>query len=209
MIGAAVALAAGLVCAALLLVLGRPGRGPPPASEAGLVVGTGPRSDRSSSAETRLRCYVGGRLVGELTLEACLRRKGVASGGLEDGMEPYPLSPDLLNAEAARNDPVAVEVLPSPETATPKTGTSTGASLAACWRHNGTEWLRLPVDLSQAACVQALFAGRCERAGEAAYGRWGAQTLRLVSGRVEISPDNRSFRLLLEQGPDCSLPTPG
>ncbi len=29
-------------------------------------------------------------------------------------------------------------------------------------------------------CAQTLFAGRCERAGEAAYGRWQQQTLRLV-----------------------------
>jgi hypothetical protein len=50
-----------------------------------------------------------------------------------------------------------------------------------------------------AACVQALFAGRCVRAGDAAYGRWAQQTLRLAPGRVEISGDNRNFRPLMDQ----------
>jgi len=53
------------------------------------------------------------------------------------------------------------------------------------------------------ACVQTLFAGRCERSGEAAYGRWAQQTLRLAPGRVEISADNHSFRTLMDQ-PGCT-----
>jgi hypothetical protein len=57
------------------------------------------------------------------------------------------------------------------------------------------------------ACVQALFAGHCERTGGATYGRWGDQTLRLVPGRVEQSPDDRNFRTLVEQGTNCSLPS--
>ncbi|WP_204276711.1 hypothetical protein, partial [Klebsiella aerogenes] len=56
------------------------------------------------------------------------------------------------------------------------------------------------------ACVQALFAGKCERTGGASYGRWGEQTLRLVPGRVEQSSDNKSFRLLVEQTPSCGVP---
>ncbi|WP_366515295.1 hypothetical protein [Phenylobacterium sp.] len=60
--------------------------------------------------------------------------------------------------------------------------------------------------MTQIACVQTLFSGTCERQGEAAYGRWGGQTLRLVPGRVEVSADNRSFRLLVEQGPNCGFP---
>jgi hypothetical protein len=59
--------------------------------------------------------------------------------------------------------------------------------------------------MTQSSCVQTLFAGRCERPGEATYGRWGAQTLRLVPGRVEVSGDNRTFRTLVEQGSNCSL----
>ena len=52
------------------------------------------------------------------------------------------------------------------------------------------------------ACAQAVFAGRCEHPGEAAYGRWGQQTLRLLPGRIEQSSDNRSFRPLMDQ-PGC------
>ena len=59
------------------------------------------------------------------------------------------------------------------------------------------------------ACVQTLFAGRCEKAGGASYGRFGQQTLRLVTGKVEVSDDNRSFRTLAPQSPDCSLPPVG
>jgi hypothetical protein len=54
--------------------------------------------------------------------------------------------------------------------------------------------------------VQELFNGRCERAGSASYGRWGDQTLRLVTGRVEISPDDRQFRTLVETGSSCTIP---
>jgi len=75
------------------------------------------------------------------------------------------------------------------------------AGSGACWRYDG-QWRRLPGDMPLGACVQILFAGRCERAGEAAYGRWAQQTLRLAPGRVEISADNHNFRLLTEQ-PGC------
>ena len=58
------------------------------------------------------------------------------------------------------------------------------------------------------ACVQALFAGRCERPGGADYGRWNGDTLRLVTGRVERSSDNRTFRTLVTQRQeDCAIQT--
>jgi hypothetical protein len=60
--------------------------------------------------------------------------------------------------------------------------------------------------MSLSACAQTLFAGRCEKPGEAAYGRWAQQTIRLVQGKVETSADNRSFHTLVEQGPNCTLP---
>jgi hypothetical protein len=63
----------------------------------------------------------------------------------------------------------------------------------------------LQADVSLNVCVQALFAGRCERPGGATYGRWGQQTLRLVPGRVEISADNHSFRTLADQGAGCAI----
>ena len=76
---------------------------------------------------------------------------------------------------------------------------------AACWKYQG-EWRRLPGEQTLSACVQTLFAGRCEKAGSASYGRWGQQTLRLVPGRVEVSTDDRSFRSLAEQASNCVVP---
>jgi hypothetical protein len=58
---------------------------------------------------------------------------------------------------------------------------------------------------TQGACVATLYNGVCQKGG-ALYGRWGEQTLRLVPGRVEVSPDNRSFHVLTEQGPGCTVP---
>ncbi|MDZ4371717.1 MAG: hypothetical protein U1C74_09890, partial [Phenylobacterium sp.] len=72
--------------------------------------------------------------------------------------------------------------------------------------HGGGRWRRVAQDSDIGSCVQQLFAGRCERPGGASYGRFGQQTLRLVAGRVEISDDNRAFRFLAPQAPDCSIP---
>ncbi|MDP3633564.1 MAG: hypothetical protein Q8R80_10350, partial [Phenylobacterium sp.] len=84
-----------------------------------------------------------------------------------------------------------------------------GSPTGACWRYAGNVWSRLPSDLSLNGCVQALFAGRCERPGGATYGRWMTQTLRLVPGKVEVSGDNRSFRTLADQGGGCAIPSIG
>jgi hypothetical protein len=81
--------------------------------------------------------------------------------------------------------------------------------VGGCWRYSGAEWRKVQGDLSLNACVQALYSGRCERPGGATYGRWMQQTLRLVVGKIEISPDNRSFRTLAEQGPGCTIPPVG
>ena len=211
LIGAAAALAAGLVSAVLLLVLGRPGEGPPPASEGGLVVETGPRGEARLAPGARLRCYVAGQLVGDLPLEDCARRNGVASGALDVGVD----SSGALGAGAGAavltplppaEAPAPVEVIRPAEPAAPTAPKPSSAPLSSCWRYAGTEWRRLPGEMSQSTCVQALFAGRCERPGEASYGRWGGQTLRLVPGRVEVSSDNRNFRSLMDQGPNCGFP---
>jgi hypothetical protein len=77
-----------------------------------------------------------------------------------------------------------------------------------CWRYAGGSWSQAgAMDLN--SCVQSLFAGQCEKRGGATYGRWGEQTLRLVRDKVEISPDNRRFRTLVEQGANCSIPPVG
>ena len=103
------------------------------------------------------------------------------------------------------------EPLGAPESALPPAAEEHPAAAppAACWRHGAGRWRRMPSEMDLNACVQTLFAGRCERPGGATYGRWGQQTLRLVAGRVEISDDNQSFRTLAPQGPGCSLPPVG
>jgi hypothetical protein len=75
-----------------------------------------------------------------------------------------------------------------------------------CLRFGSDGWRSAGDAMTRNACVQILFAGRCQRPGEALYGRWGGQTLRLVPGRVETSPDNRAFAPLVDQGPNCTLP---
>ena len=78
------------------------------------------------------------------------------------------------------------------------------ASGAECWRYAPGGWSQLPTPLSLSACVQALYAGRCERRNEAAYGRWGAETLRLTDGRVEVAENNRDFHNLIDPWPGCA-----
>lgn len=217
LIGGGVALAAGLVSALLLLMLGRPGEGPPPALEGGLVVEAGPRSESRLAPGTPLRCYVAGQFVGDLPLEDCARRNGVASGALDVGVDASgALGGGVASAGAltplppeAPPEPVEVLKPAEPPPAAQAPPPAAAPPLAACWRHGGGEWKRLPGEMTQSACVQVLFGGRCERPGQANYGRWGGQTLRLVPGRVEASSDNRSFRLLLEQGPNCTIPAAG
>ena len=212
LVGGLLAVVGGLLSRLVLMVFGRSGDGPPPAMVGGLVVESGPRADSRLAAGTRLRCYVEGPFVGDLTLELCARRNGVASGALDVGIDPSgalgagagALTP-LPSVPPAPPETAPVEVIRPSEPETPKSQPTPSAPQAACWRHTGSDWRRLPGEMTQSSCVQTLFAGRCERPGEASYGRWGAQTLRLVPGRVEVSGDNRTFRTLVEQSSNCSL----
>jgi hypothetical protein len=86
----------------------------------------------------------------------------------------------------------------------PQAASATGGATAICWRRD-SDWRKLPAEISLNACVQALFAGKCEKPGEAVYGRWGDQTIRLVPRHVEISGDNRTFRPLAEQNAACVI----
>lgn len=209
-VGAAVALLAGVLIAWLLMRGGQPPSEPPPASRAGLVIESGPEDARLDPAGP-LRCFVEGRFVGEMSLSDCARRNGVATDALDVGIDEtgalaaadqagMVLTPLPPVEETQAEDP---EASAFDEPAAAPTGPT-----AACWRHAGGQWRRLS-DVSLEACVQTLFAGRCERPGRASYGRWGSQTLRLVTGRVEISPDNQTFRMLVPQGPGCTLPPAG
>jgi hypothetical protein len=218
--GGVAALVAGLGLAAILVLPGREETPPPPpASQAGLVVETTDTDERVSPTRA-LRCFVGGQFVGELTLAACAKRNGVATDALDVGVDEtgalaaanqagaaiVPLPPISEATSAGLDGPPRARPLQPPAGAgvPPK---ASGPS-APCWRYSGAEWRKLP-DMTLNACVQTLYAGRCERPGAASYGRWGEQTLRLVPGRVEIASDNRSFRRLAEQGPACSIPQVG
>jgi hypothetical protein len=207
--GAAVALLAGLAIAWTLVAQHRgETTGPPPASRAGLVIDSAGAADAHADSTQPLRCFVAGQFVGEMTLAACAKRNGVSTDALDVGLDPSgalaaadqagamitPLPP----ADSKVEEATPVEA--APVTALPQV--VSGPS-AVCLSYAAGQWRRLPNEMALSACAQALFAGRCEHAGEAAYGRWGQQTLRLVaSGRVETSADNRNFRPLMDQ-PGC------
>ena len=55
-------------------------------------------------------------------------------------------------------------------------------------------------------CVKLLFDGRCQLPGNALYGRWGEQTVRVVPGKVEIAADGRTFTTLATQNENCTIP---
>jgi hypothetical protein len=181
---------------------------PPPASQGGLVIDAAGAGEPHADPAKPLRCFVGGQSVGDMTLAECAKRNGVATDALDVGLDPSgalaaagqagviltPLPPATANVpqETAPEVPPPTAVAPQIASGPP----------ATCMRYAEAQWRRMPADMPLGACVQALFAGRCERPGGATYGRWGQQTLRLVPGKVEVSADNHSFRPLTDQ-PGC------
>ena len=151
-----------------------------------------------------------------MLLSDCAKRNGVATGALDVGL-------DQSGALAAANGP-AIELTPLPLTSSPPAsasaiapdgntappsadGETATSDFAACWRRAPGVWRKMPIAMTLDACVQTLYGGRClPPASAPVYGRWGDQTLRLVPGEVDISDDNRDFRPVAEQAPDCSLP---
>ena len=188
---------------------------PPPAAEGGLRVELGQVDADTRIDPTRpLRCFVEGRMVGELTLADCAKRNGVAAQALDVGVDAAgelaavvsvptpnddPLGPDL--AEAVDDDPAPYKVVGPPSPPAPP-----APPTGACQRHTGGEWRELGEGLALDTCVQLLFTGRCEPPGSASYGRWNGQTVRLVTGRVEIAPDGANFSTLAQQDASCMLP---
>ena len=214
-VGGLVALLGGLGVA-WVLVSGDHGSGPPPASEGGLVIDSADTDNGGRiDAGRPLRCFVQGRFVGDLNLTDCARRNGVATDALDVGLDQTgalaaadQAGQTLTPLPPVEDEAVAPDPAPGPETADPAQTPLTVPTGASCWRHGGGRWRRLgEMDLN--ACVQTLFAGRCERVGGASYGRYGQQTLRLVAGAVEVSDDNRNFRTLAGQSPDCTVPPVG
>jgi hypothetical protein len=222
--GAVVALGAGLAIAFAMIGHGNGATDAPPASQGGLVVQTGRDDDTKLDPKRPLRCFVAGQFVGELPLDECAKKNGVASGALDVGVDS---SGALAAANGGSSDitplpPQPVTTLTPPTAAGPVPGAApvaqgeilttpvaTRSPAGACWRRASGAWQKLPVELTLNACVQALYAGHCERQGGATYGRWIDQTLRAVPGHIEVSGDNHDFRTLVEQGPGCSLPPIG
>ncbi|MFO1014385.1 MAG: hypothetical protein U1E50_11545 [Caulobacteraceae bacterium] len=212
-VGGLIALALGLGLAFGAKMMDSGPKDAPPASKGGLVVETGRMDDTKLDAARPLRCFVEGQFVGELTLADCARRNGVATGALDVGIDESgalagsngtttqftPLPPTPAPTPAPAPAPV-VTPAPAPAAA-PAAPAPIGA---ACWKYEGGAWRKIG-DLPLNACVQTLYAGHCERRGGATYGRWADQTLRLVPRRVEISPDNRTFRTLVEQDSACNV----
>lgn len=218
-LGAVAALVLGVAIAMAIARHDPPSKAPPPASEGGLVVQPGRVDDAKLDTARPLRCFVGGQYVGDLTLAECANKNGVATGALDVGIDETgalaatngagtvltPLPPQ--EQVAAQPAPTAAPDAQAP--ATPATPAAAPAgSGSACWRYAGGGWSRLG-DMSLNACVQTLYAGQCVKAGQANYGRWGDETLRLVKGKVEVSNDDRRFKTLVEQGQNCSIPSAG
>lgn len=198
--GGAVALVAGLGVAFLIMSHDHGSSKPPPASQGGLIVETARPKDEKLDLNRPLRCFVNGQMVGELTLAECAKRNGVVTGSLDVGL-------DETGALAATQNAGTVLTPLPPQPAQPVAAAPADAPVTTdtCWSHSPGGWRPLG-EVSRTACVQMVFAGQCEGMGQAIYARWGEQTLRLVTGRVEISGDNRRFQLLAPQGPNCSIP---
>ena len=212
-VGGLAALAAGLGAAWMLVGQGS-GGAPPPAQGGGLVIDANGPDDGAVEPGKLLRCFVAGQYVGELSLTDCAKRNGVATDALDVGLDASGAlaAADQVNQNLIPLPPLEGESVEA-ESALPAEEAEEEAQPAsgpvACWRHGGGRWRKVASDSDIDACVQTLFAGRCEKANGASYGRFGQQTLRLVAGRVEIADDNRSFRTLVAQGSDCSIPPVG
>ena len=177
---------------------------PPPASVGGLVVQMGQPDNAKLDPAQPLRCFVGGQFVGMETLADCAKKNGVATKALDVGVDP--------NGDLTAANGVGADLAPLPPTdqaqddsqaaptlAQPTAAQGAHGAVGDCLRYGGGGWRKAGEGLSLSACVQALYAGRCVKTGEAAYGRWSAQTLRLVPHRVETSGDNHTFRNLVDQ----------
>ena len=208
--GTAAALMAGAVIAWMLLARGGGASSAPPASQGGLVVQSGREEAARLEPGRPLRCFVGGRLVGEITLADCARRNGVASGALDVGLDrggelaataPTAAVPGVPVSGVPDDRPaVAPPASPQP---TPELIAATGVADCAQFADGG--WVRIAGATSLAGCVRALFDGQCLADGVVSRGHWADQMLRLAGGRVEASRNGAPYRLVITQGAGCTL----
>lgn len=218
-VGAGLAILAAIVLALLFMGGGSDDRKAPaeePETAAGLTVDVADAPELQPSRE--LRCFVDGQFVGMATLADCADRNGLATDGLDVGLDAsgnlaaaptasFAPPPALPATEIADGNPEPVDATggqnPQPVPA-PRAQQVGGAP---CLRYAGSEWRQLSGNLGLNECVQALYAGTCVRPGEAQYGRHGNLTLRLVPRRVEQSNDNTRFRVLADQDRGCQFPS--
>lgn len=219
-----IAIGAGLaILAAIVLALVFGGRreqteAPPVDRPGGLQVDL---ADAPSLEPTRqLRCFVAGQFVGMATLADCAQRNGLATDGLDVGLDAsgnlaaaptaaFAPPPELPTSDVADLN----QNLGAPSTTAPEGPGAEAqrapqvqrAAGAPCLRYAGSEWRQLAADMTLNQCVQALYAGTCVRPGDAQYGRHGSLTLRLVPRRVEQSNDNSRFRILADQDRNCQF----
>jgi len=159
-----------------------------------------------------LRCYVNGAYVGDITLADCAKKNGVAAQQLDVGIDdngnqvaaptgslvPVPGAPASGDVAQPADPAQGAEIVPP-------TAMASGPT-AACLRFSSNSWNKLSDNVTLGQCAILLFDTRCVSPGQAAYGRWGSKTLRLVPRRVEQSDDNATFRPLVDQGQGCSVP---
>ncbi len=177
--------------------------GDAPAPHGALQVRMGETGGGKLDPKAPLRCFVGGRFVGEMPLGDCAAKNGVESGKLGVGVD--------ATGQVAAAAGGGAELAPLPEAsdaadddaAPPR---ASAAPPAECLRYGANGWRPAGVGLTLRACAHALFENRCVRAGDAVYGRYGTRTLRLVPGRVQVSPNNRDFDTLMSQDADsCTI----
>ena len=218
-IGAGVAILAAIVLAVMFGSGREQTEAPPVDRPAGLQVDL---ADAPSLEPTReLRCFVDGQFVGMATLADCAQRNGLATDGLDVGLDasgnlaaaptasfaPPPELPTSdvadLNTDLGSPDLGPVEESGVQPRREPQVQRASGSP---CLRHTGSEWRQISGNMTLNQCVQALYAGTCVRPGDAQYGQHGGLTLRLVPRRVEQSTDNNRFRILAEQDRSCQFP---
>jgi hypothetical protein len=194
--GGVAVLGVSVALAVVVLHRERASGAPPPASASGLVVQMGQPDNAKIDPKQPLRCFVNGQFVGLASLADCARKNGVATQALDVGV-------DQTGALAAADQPGTV-LTPLPPNAA--IGDPSLAEVAAdhapvgdCLRYAGGGWREVSAGLSLSACVQSLYQGHCEPPGGASYGRWQNETLRLVPHKVEMSSDNKMFKLLVQQ----------
>ncbi|MEO6339102.1 MAG: hypothetical protein ABIO39_03595 [Caulobacteraceae bacterium] len=215
-LGAGAAVLAGVAMAVLLAKSGAPAGNTTEGNSTvrGLQVQMGADEAKLDPNRT-LRCFVGGKFVGQASLADCAQKNGVSAQALDVGL-------DQSGELAAASGDTQLQPLPPPDAALANTtapaptppipepkpvSSASTAGVGDCLRFSGDGWRdaaggAVPIN----ACIQALFPARCPKAGEAIYGRWSGQTLRLVPGRVEISSNNRDFHPVAEQNPkDCAI----